>query len=457
MERCPGLARRYWFPSSALGPVSAKLCFASETKTARAKGKSFEAELPGGRSQAELGNESKVRELFGREHCSVFSPPLTHGLLLLLAVVLLLSGSRDALAIEQVEFTRDGRTLRVEGRVRVEATDGGLLLESADGTLWTLQPDEIRQRTRDSRLPRPLTKEAIEAHLLEQLPVGFKVHRTKHYLVCYNTSYDYAKWCGSLLERLYRAFTNYWIRQGFELYESSGPLVVMVFADASSYRAYGKDDLGSAANQIIGYYSLRTNRVSMYDLTGSESSRGSKNQRGSAAEINRLLSRSAAIPLVATIVHEATHQIAFNCGLHARYADVPLWLSEGLAVYFETPDLKSKKGWRGIGAVNRPRLATFRANLATRPAGSIEILLADDRRLRDPQTAAVAYAEAWALNYFLIRHRPKEYTAYLKMVSEKEPLIWNTPEERIEEFKQIFGNDLDQLESEFLRYMRKVQ
>ena len=84
-------------------------------------------------------------------------------------------------------------------------------------------------------------------------------------------------------------------------------------------------------------------------------------------------------------------------------------------------------------------------------------LLADDQRLRDARTTAAAYAEVWALNYFLIRQRPKEYTAYLKMVSEKEPLIWNTPEERVAEFKQFFGSNLDRLETEFLRYMRKVQ
>ena len=47
-----------------------------------------------------------------------------------------------------------------------------------------------------------------------------------------------------------------------------------------------------------------------------------------------------------TVIHEATHQIAFNCGLHTRYADNPLWLTEGMALYFETPDLRSRSGWR---------------------------------------------------------------------------------------------------------------
>ena len=84
--------------------------------------------------------------------------------------------------------------------------------------------------------------------------------------------------------------------------------------------------------------------------------------------IARTLSQPEAAKTVATIVHEATHQIAFICGLHRRYADIPLWVSEGVAVYFETPDLGSSKGWSTIGAVNRARLLTFRAYSQRRPA-----------------------------------------------------------------------------------------
>ena len=66
-----------------------------------------------------------------------------------------------------------------------------------------------------------------------------------------------------------------------------------------------------------------------------------------------ILARPEAAGLVATVVHEATHQMAFNCGLHARLAPVPVWVSEGIATYFETPDLRSRTGWRGIGGVNQ--------------------------------------------------------------------------------------------------------
>ena len=118
--------------------------------------------------------------------------------------------------------------------------------------------------------------------------------------------------------------------------------------------------------------------------------------------------------MVATVIHEATHQIAFNCGLQTRFADIPLWVSEGVAVYFEAPDFSNSKGWRTIGEVNRPRLGAFRQYAGRRTNGSLRSLIADDKRFRDPRQAADAYAEAWALNYFLIRQKPKEYAAYLQ-------------------------------------------
>lgn len=156
-----------------------------------------------------------------------------------------------------------------------------------------------------------------------------------------------------------------------------------------------------------------------------------------------MLSRPEVEQLVATIIHEATHQIAFNSGLQTRFADIPLWVSEGLAVYFETPDLQSSKGWRTIGAVNANRLARFREYLPKRPAGSLESLVMDDKRIRDTRTALDAYAEAWALNYYLIHNHPRKYLAYLEMLSSKKPLVWDKPEARLQQFRESFGDDLE--------------
>jgi hypothetical protein len=258
------------------------------------------------------------------------------------------------------------------------------------------------------------------------------------------------------LERLYKAFTSYWRNEGLELHDPEFPLAVVVFADRATYQNFSRDDLPGGVGNIVGFYSLRSNRVNMFDLSGAEALRGPANRRGSLREINLLLSQPAAVPLVATIVHEATHQIAFNCGLQMRYADIPLWLCEGMAAYFEAPDLSSTRGWRGIGRVNYARLATFQENLQQWRDGSLTQLLAADRRFREPKSAAIAYADAWALNYYLIKYEPQAYKAYLQALAAKPPLVVDEPEARLAEVRKHFG-DLRRLEREFLEQMSRAR
>ena len=360
-------------------------------------------------------------------------------------------------AMEHVVLKRDGREIEIGGRLLLTAEDGGVMILAPDGMLWRVPPEEIVKRTSDDEPLVPLSQAELGEQLLEELPHGFELHVTQHYVICHNTSKAYAQWCGALFERLYKAFTNFWSRKGFDLHEPEFPLVALVFADRDSYSRFQSREVGEAAAKIIGYYSQDTNRISTFDLTGAEALRRSGDKRGSSADINRMLARPEAERLVATIIHEATHQIAFNCGLQTRHADIPRWLSEGLAIYFETPDLSSSKGWRTIGAVNQVRLTGFREYVRRgRPADSLASLIANDQRMLDPERADDSYGEAWALNYFLIRQHPKQYVDYLKQLSTKEPLIWDEPQERLQEFKQAFG-DLDQLDAEFLRQIGKVR
>ncbi len=370
---------------------------------------------------------------------------------------LVLSLAAAAAGLERVTLRRGGKELQIAGQLLVKAEDGGLLIKSPDGRFWTVPPDEIVSHASDQVPFEPFARDQCAKRLLAELPAGFEVHQTTHYLICHNTSRAYAQWCGSLFERLYGAFTNYWTRKGFALHEPEFPLVALVFADHDSYVNHAAPELGDGVQSIIGYYSFQTNRMTMYDLSGIQALRQPGDRRGSALEINQMLARPEAERTVATIIHEATHQIAFNCGLQTRYSDVPLWVSEGIAVYFETPDLSSAKGWRNIGGVNTVRLAGFRQYLPRRAAGSLATLIADDKRLRDPRQAADAYSEAWALNYFLIHHRAKQYEAYVKMLSAKSQLIWDKPEGRLKEFRKHFGEDLDQLDAEFLRQMNKMR
>lgn len=367
--------------------------------------------------------------------------------------ILLATASQAVRALDHVVMEQDGKSVRLSGRVLTEAQNGGLLVQDREGILFAVQPQQLVSRTQDAAPFSFLSAKELEVRLLEQLPSGFRVHTTVHYLICYNTSPVYAKWCGSLYERLFQAFYNYWERRGLKLKEPELPLVALIFADQASYERSARSELGDAAGSVVGFYSLSTNRVTMYDLTGSNGLRGPVGRFTSTAQINSLLMQPGAERLVATIIHEATHQIAYNSALHARYADIPQWVSEGLAVFFETPDLRSTQGWRNIGGVSASRLAQFRRYLAGRPPDSLRSLVEDDKRFRQTSTALDAYAEAWALHHFLITTRLGDYVRYLQKLSEKPLLIYDTPAERWAEFRESFGDDPSALDTEFLRYI----
>lgn len=377
---------------------------------------------------------------------------------LAVALALLLFAAERCCAVETVVFRPAGETevQQVAGRVLAKDATGALYLQRNDGAVYLLTGDEVISRKHDDSPFEPLDADALSEQLLSELPDGFSVYKTPHYIVAHRTSRDFAKWTASMLERLHRAFTNYWSRAGFDIAEPEFPLIVIVYADAKEYARAAEEDLGQSPGGVIGYYSLKTNRVSMFDLTGQENLRGGGRRRSSLKEINQILTTPAAVPLVSTVVHEATHQIAFNCGLQTRFSDLPLWFVEGMAEYFEAPDLSSNRGWRGIGKVNYPRLQTFRENVGQWGAGGLATLITTDLRLRDPRTAADAYADAWALTYYLIQRRPKQYNAYLKVLAAKPALVTGTPEQRLVEFQQHFG-DIEKVQREFLEAMARVR
>ena len=317
--------------------------------------------------------------------------------------------------MDQITLRRHGKLREVEGRVELTGQDDSILLLARDGVLWSIMPDEIVKHTSDEKPYQALSVAEMTREMKGQLPKGFEVYETTHYLIFHSTSRAYAHWCGTLLERLYTAFHTFWTRKGFDLAEPDSRLVAVIFADEASYRQYLHAELGGNGGQMIGYFNLLTNRVNMYDLTGTQSG-GRANRLGSSAQINQVLSAPDAVRNVATIVHEATHQIAFNCGLHTRLSDCPLWFSEGIAVFCETPDLRSAKGWSGMGGVNPMRLPQFRPVSPPAAATRCGRSSATDKRFRDRSHCLDAYAEAWALTYFLIRQHSKQYVEYLRML-----------------------------------------
>ncbi len=356
---------------------------------------------------------------------------------------------------DQLTLEISGATVELEGEILIEAEDKSLYFRQNTGKIWFVQPEQIRNKVDDDSEVKPISKKDLGKQLLKELPRGFRTYETKHYVIAYQTGVDYARWIGGLYEsRLYHAFEKFWEkRKKFKLTDPQYPLVVIVFASRAQYQQYVDRELGPGQN-MIAYYNIQSNRIAMFDLTADQRN---PNQPMNDRRIEEVLRNPAAVPMVATMIHEATHQLIFNRGMQTRFAESPLWLNEGLAMFFEAPKLGSRRGWTAPGEIFEQRLIQFRKSLQNRPSDSLQTLISNDDRLREQTTALEAYAEAWALNHFLVNRRAKELVAYLTHLSRKKALVEDSQEKRLAEFKQFFGDDLKALDAEFVKYILNLK
>ncbi len=357
--------------------------------------------------------------------------------------------------LQRVTFNDSKSVTRtIESRVLLEAQDGGLLLEGRDGRLWNVTPKQLQNRDETGDSFQPLSAEQLGEQLSREvaefgIKTSTQVVVTKHFVVCSTAGRVYAEWCGSLFERLHDAFHAYWTEAGLELRESEFPLPAVVLKDRTEFAEFAtKHDRPDAA-QAPGYFSEPTNRIILFDLTAGPNSTPAK----TAGDIRRKLEASSFN--VATMVHEVTHQLAFNSGLHTRYADNPRWLTEGMAMFFEVPDLDSRTGWKTIGRVNAPRLKDFRETLRTpREMLPLADLIQSDASFLKAEQARAAYSESWALTFFLLKTRRDDAVTYLKSVQRKPRLIADSPDDRLREFQSTFG-ELDTLERDWKKWMTR--
>lgn len=377
----------------------------------------------------------------------------------------------------------------------------GKVLHVGQNSCWFVEQDGRLHQFALKDLSRPVTlaprfRGLSTADLRDQLAREFgrefEVHGTGHYLVCAarGTADQYA----DIFEKVYRSFHGYFASRGFTVAQPEFPLVAIVFPDRAAFVAYCRQDGVQAGPGLQGYYLNTTNRVALYDsrsgggqtsslepqplyqsLTAPEdlaaafspSSAGPlllPGRETSARQAHHIAFRRPFVAALATagdledtIVHETTHQVAFNTGVHSRTGRNPLWVVEGLATVFESPGVRDSAGGRSsaAGRINRSRYLWFR-NYARqrRKPRSLESFIASDHMLR---TATLDfYSQAWALSYFLMETRPAAYNRYLKVLADRDPLAAYSPTDRLDDFREVFGSSLDRLETEMLRFLERI-
>ncbi len=105
---------------------------------------------------------------------------------------------------------------------------------------------------------------------------------------------------------------------------------------------------------------------------------------------------------------------------------------------------------------NRSRLAALRSDVA--PSHRPEMfadLVATDRLFRVSPSAA--YAEAWALTFYLLETQPRRYAEYLARTARRPAFERYTSKQRTADFTAVFGDDWRMLEAHLLRFMDELR
>ena len=328
-----------------------------------------------------------------------------------------------------IKLDLPGRAL--EGTL-LAASQAKSFLLARDGQCVEFSP---REATHSSQLPggfKSYSQAEIRGMLLREFGQGFDVSGVGHYLVVHPAG-KRDQWAPRF-EELYRSFIQYFSARGWQLAEPRFPLVAVVYPrEADFWQQASREGLPRTAG-VLGYYSPLTNRILMFDSTAA----GSGYDWTTNAE---------------TIIHEAAHQTAYNTGVHGRFGDNPRWIVEGLGTMFEARGVWQSRANPGQSdRINGDRLRSFRAYTASRrPADAIARLVSSDRAFAaDPDGA---YAEAWALSFFLIESEPKKYQQLLAKTAALPAFADYPAPQRLKDFTDIYGSDLKMLDARMQRFI----
>ncbi|MDR2642627.1 MAG: DUF1570 domain-containing protein [Planctomycetaceae bacterium] len=357
--------------------------------------------------------------------------------------------------LEYIEFRHLGAVRNESGEILIEARDG-LVFKSRDGQYFVITPENIISRKEDNKPFQVYSIKEYVKRLELEFPQtkGYRIMEKPHFLIVYTTSRGFAQWYSRLLERVCNGFKNYWNSCGLKLTDPEFPLVAIIYSNRDDFFKHAESEGLKLSRNILAYYSKLTNRVVLCDLAGFESTR--EGNKSDSRTINQYLRQPDALFNIATVVHEATHQISMNNGMQQRFSPYPLWVAEGIALFHETPDVKDSLGWSLPPKVNKIRLRDLRNYIQKKPVNPIQNMIKDDNLLRDTNTVVDNYAMAWGLTYFLSKTKNVQFTNYLKKLAAKKPQSEDSPEIRIKEFEEHFSNDWEKLYKDYNKFIQKL-
>jgi len=218
----------------------------------------------------------------------------------------------------------------------------------------------------------PVDEQAVES-TLRDLGGHFRRTETAHFVILSNCTTRWTAARSRLLERAHHEFFRVMDRMGYPAHPPRHKMLCVLIDDHAEYAHFARNADNVHAGWVAGYYAGLSNRVVLYnDLTGPafsaafdqldqflaeaqqtesdarHAARAGKKERAESLRQRALdlrrhekserarVVQEARQASESKMIHEAIHLIAFNTGVQSRAHEYPFWLTEGLAMAFET-------------------------------------------------------------------------------------------------------------------------
>ena len=306
------------------------------------------------------------------------------------------------------------------------------MLMRSDGTIQRIRNSDIVQQTILNDRFHPMERNEFAQQLLAEFGRNYLVKSDNPYLIVARSE-PMEAW-SKRFRSLHHAFKHYCITHAIPTREIEFPLVAVVFGSRSEFLRYANSSGIKIPEHCVGYYFSDSNRILLYE----------------SADASTQATQT-------TICHEATHQLAFNMGLHQRRAATPLWLIEGLATMFESPLLSGLQSREGKSLWPASRQATWLA-LSKRPE-SVQRLVAGliHNDLAFESDFQNAYTIAWAMTAYLSQRNSQQFGPYLQSVGNLPPFQDYGAAQRVTDFQSAFGKDTRLLTNKIIKYLESLE
>ncbi|MEN6627214.1 MAG: DUF1570 domain-containing protein [Candidatus Sumerlaeia bacterium] len=318
---------------------------------------------------------------------------------------------------------------------------GRCLLWTAPVVLWLALTAGGAERTAAAPTPMPMATPAVLADVLRpqiyfnSIP---RIHTTAHFQLVNARDAEWSERMGDMLELLYDCFCRDMKELGFAVSEPADPLTWLCFDGEKAFVEYARTADSFNAGWLREYYSPRTNRVALIRPDAMTRTVGIE-AGGEPVDI---------LP----ISHEATHQFSYSTGLFRRGVMYPVWLTEGVAMSFETDSARTL----GLNKFNLPRMKQLvRVRRAGRMLPLGRFMIMTHFRPDEGHDLGDLYAQADGFFRFMLMNHGDQLRAYVARLGAMAPGR-RSPEALEAEFAAAFGA-AGPLEAEWNDYLDKVE